>query len=185
MNWTDAFADEFRSYCGYDLKLYLPLIAGHVVDNIDASNAFLADFRKTIGHLVATNHYARFAEHAHQHNMGIQPESAGPHAGPLDGIKDYGFSDIVMSEFWSPSPHRPRPQEPRVFPYLYLFPRGAGNTGTGIFCRYACEPACYLVEQVGPFHRLHASCTDVGAGRNVRRRCPLLLWRSRPECLSV
>ena len=77
MNWTDAFADEFRSYCGYDLKLYLPLIAGHVVDNIDTSNAFLADFRKTIAHLVATNHYACFAEHAHQHNMGIQPESAG------------------------------------------------------------------------------------------------------------
>ncbi len=41
--------------------------------------------------------------------MGIQPESAGPHAGPMDGIKNYGFSDIVMSEFWSPSPHRPRP----------------------------------------------------------------------------
>ena len=111
MNWTDAFADEFRSYCGYDLKLYLPLIAGHVVDNIDTSNAFLADFRKTIAHLVATNHYACFAEHAHQHNMGIQPESAGPHAGPLDGMKNYGFSDIVMSEFWSPSPHRPRPQD--------------------------------------------------------------------------
>ena len=59
MNWTDAFADEFRSYCGYDLKQYLPLIAGHVVNNIDTSNAFLADFRKTIAHLVATNHYAR------------------------------------------------------------------------------------------------------------------------------
>ena len=43
--------------------------------------------------------------------MGIQPESAGPHAGPLDGMKNYGFSDIVMSEFWSPSPHRPRPQD--------------------------------------------------------------------------
>jgi len=41
--------------------------------------------------------------------MGIQPESAGPHAGPMDGIKNYGFNDIVMSEFWSPSPHRPKP----------------------------------------------------------------------------
>jgi hypothetical protein len=27
----------------------------------------------------------------------------------MDGIKNYGFSDIVMSEFWSPSPHRPLP----------------------------------------------------------------------------
>lgn len=111
MNWTDSFAEEFQAYCGYDLTSYLPIIAGHIVGNIDVSNAFLADFRKTMGHLVAVNHYARFAEHAHRYNMGIQPESAGPHAGPLDGIKNYGFSDIVMSEFWSPSPHRPRPQD--------------------------------------------------------------------------
>lgn len=111
MNWTDSFADDFRSYCSYDLKVYLPIIAGHIVGDIDTSNAFLADFRKTIAHLVAVNHYGRFAEHAHQYNMGIQPESAGPHAGPLDGIKNYGVSDIMMSEFWSPSPHRPQPQD--------------------------------------------------------------------------
>lgn len=111
MNWTDGFDDSFRSYRGYDILTYLPVIAGHVVEDVNTSNAFLADFRKTLGEMVAHNHYARFAEHAHEHNMGIQPESAGPHAGPMDGIKNYGFSDIVMSEFWSPSPHRPRPQD--------------------------------------------------------------------------
>ncbi|MEX2511522.1 MAG: glycosyl hydrolase [Cyclobacteriaceae bacterium] len=110
MNWTDKFAEEFIHYRGYDLKKYLPIVAGYVVDDIQTSNAFLADFRKTLGDLVAYNHYAVFQEYAHQHNMGIQPESAGPHAGPLDGIKNYGFSDIVMSEFWSPSPHRPKPE---------------------------------------------------------------------------
>ena len=108
MNWTDAFANEFSAYCGYDLKPFLPLVAGHIVKDIDTSNAFLADFRKTIGHLIATHHYKRFAEYAHAHHMGILPESAGPHAGPFDGIKNYGFSDIMMSEFWAPSPHRPR-----------------------------------------------------------------------------
>ncbi len=110
MNWTDKFAEEFTRYRGYNIKDYLPIVAGYVIEDIEASNAFLADFRKTLGDLVAYNHYARFQEYAHQHNMGIQPESAGPHAGPLDGIKNYGFSDIVMSEFWSPSPHRPRPE---------------------------------------------------------------------------
>ncbi|MCY1719330.1 glycosyl hydrolase [Prolixibacteraceae bacterium Z1-6] len=107
MNWTDKFAEEFTNYRGYDLKNYLPIVAGYIVNDINTSNAFLADFRKTIGDLVAYNHYARFQEYAHKYNMGIQPESAGPHAGPMDGIKNYGFNDIVMSEFWSPSPHRP------------------------------------------------------------------------------
>src|SRR3546814_12921084 len=43
--------------------------------------------------------------------MGIQPESAGPHAGPFDGLKNYGHSEIMMSEFWSPSNHRPTPEQ--------------------------------------------------------------------------
>jgi hypothetical protein len=110
MNWTDQFASEFKNYRGYDLKNYLPIVAGYVVDDTQTSNAFLADFRKTLGDLVADNHYAVFQEYAHKFNMGTQPESAGPHAGPMDGIKNYGHSDIVMSEFWSPSPHRPNPQ---------------------------------------------------------------------------
>ncbi len=110
MNWTDNFSEEFKNYRGYDLLDYLPISAGYIVNDVKTTNAFLADFRKTLGDLVAYNHYARFAEYAHKHNLGIQPESAGPHAGPLDGIKNYGFSDIVMSEFWSPSPHRPTPE---------------------------------------------------------------------------
>ncbi len=109
MNWTDNFSEEFKNYRGYNLVKYLPIAAGYIIDDMNTSHAFLADFRKTLGDLVAYNHYARFQEYAHEHNMGIQPESAGPHAGPLDGIKNYGFSDIVMSEFWSPSPHRPLP----------------------------------------------------------------------------
>lgn len=110
MNWTDNFSAEFQNYRGYDLKNYLPIVAGYVIEDIDISNAFLGDFRKTLADLVAYNHYARFQEYAHKYNMGIQPESAGPHAGPMDGIKNYGFNDIVMSEFWSPSQHRPLPE---------------------------------------------------------------------------
>jgi len=114
MNWTDHFADEFLHYRGYEITPYLPILAGFIIQNTEHTNAFLADFRKTLGDLVAYNHYARFAEKAHEQGMGIQPESAGPHAGPMDGIKNYGFSDIVMSEFWSPSPHRPK-DENRFF----------------------------------------------------------------------
>jgi hypothetical protein len=110
MNWTDNFRKEFKSYRNYDPLIYLAATAGYVIEDVFTTNAFLADLRKTMADLVAGNHYARFAELARKHNMGIQPESAGPHAGPFDGIKNYGFSDIVMSEFWSPSPHRPRPE---------------------------------------------------------------------------
>ena len=109
MNWSPDFAADFMNYRGYDPIPYLPVFAGKIVENRDVSNAFLADFRKTLGDCVADNHYKVFAEHAHKYNMQIQPESGGPHAGPLDAIKNLGNSDIVMGEFWAPSPHRPKP----------------------------------------------------------------------------
>ena len=110
MNWSPGFAADFKRYCGYDIMKYLPVVAGKIIENRAVSNGFLADLRKTIAHCVSENHYRRFAEHAARYNMGIQPECSGPHAAPLDGITNYKHSDIVMSEFWIPCPHRPRPE---------------------------------------------------------------------------
>jgi len=109
MNWTSGFETEFQTRRGYDPLPWLAVLSGMVIDSREASNAFLADFRKTIGERVA-GHYEEFARLARTHGMGIHPESAGPHAGPMDGLKNYSHSEIVMSEFWSPSPHRPAPE---------------------------------------------------------------------------
>jgi len=110
MNWSPGFRDDFMKFRGYDPLPYLPVIAGRIIESRGVSNAFLADFRKTLGDCVANNHYRVFAEYAHRYGLKIQPESGGPHAGPLDAMKNLGLSDIVMGEFWAPSPHRPRPE---------------------------------------------------------------------------
>ncbi len=106
MNWTPGFEKIFGERRGYDPVPWLAVVAGHVVGSREESNAFLADFRKTIGGLVA-DHYGHLAALAARHGMGTHPECSGPHAGPLDGLKNYGHSSLMMSEFWSPSPHRP------------------------------------------------------------------------------
>ncbi|MDD2598667.1 MAG: glycosyl hydrolase [Kiritimatiellae bacterium] len=111
MNWSPGLAEEFRQYNGYEIVKYLPVVVGKIIESREASNAFLADFRKTIAHCVSENHYKTFAENAARYKIGIQPECSGPHAGPIDGIKNYSHSSIVMSEFWAPSPHRPNPQD--------------------------------------------------------------------------
>lgn len=110
MNWSPDFAKEFRERRGYDPIAYLPVMAGKIIGDRDKSNRYLADFRKTIGDCVAENHYAVFADLAHKANLGIHPESGGPHAGAFDGLKCLGKSDMPMSEFWAPSPHRPKPE---------------------------------------------------------------------------
>jgi len=109
MNWTPGFEREFKARRGYDVIPYLPVIAGCIIDSRDASNAFLADFRKTIADCVADHNYALFAAMARKRGMATHPECSGPHAGPLDGLKNYGRSELMMSEAWVPSPHRPTP----------------------------------------------------------------------------
>lgn len=111
LNWTEDFREEFIKYRGYDPIPYLPVLAGKIIENRDVTNRFLADFRKTLADLIADKHYGTFAKRAREYGIGIQPESAGPHAGPFDGLKNYGYSDIMMSELWSPSPHRPKPSD--------------------------------------------------------------------------
>lgn len=109
MNWTDDLEQEFKQRRGYDILPYLPVLTGKIIESREVSNRFLADFRKTLGDLFAEKYCGTFARRAKEYGIGIQPESAGPHAGPFDGLKNYGYSDIMMSEFWSPSPHRSRP----------------------------------------------------------------------------
>ena len=110
LNWTENMLAEYRDRRGYDPMPYLPIITGRIVESRDISNRFLADWRKTIGDLVAERHYAIFAREARRHKLGIQPESAGPHLGMFDGLRNYGYSELMMSEFWVPSPHRPTPE---------------------------------------------------------------------------
>ncbi|MFK7741171.1 MAG: glycosyl hydrolase [Planctomycetota bacterium] len=105
MNWSPGFEQASLEQHGYDALPWLPVLAGYVVDSRSESSAFLADMRKTIGDRVA-QHCGQLAALARKSGMGTHPECSGPHAGPLDGLKNYGHSELMMSEFWSPSPHR-------------------------------------------------------------------------------
>lgn len=106
VNWSPRFPEEFKKRRGYDMVPWMPVLAGKIVNDREASNKFLADFRRTIADCVADNHYGTMAALAREHGMGIQPESAGPHTAPLDGLMCYGRSEWPMSEFWVPSGHR-------------------------------------------------------------------------------
>lgn len=86
---------------------FLPVLAGHIIGDRATSTRFLNDFRRTLADLMAENKYAGFSEKAHALGLGIHPESGGPHAGPMDALRNLGISDVPMGEFWSTSPrHR-------------------------------------------------------------------------------
>jgi hypothetical protein len=58
-NWTEDLLREFKARRGYDLAHWMPVLTGRVVDSAAASDAFLWDFRRTLGELLAQNHYAQ------------------------------------------------------------------------------------------------------------------------------
>lgn len=101
VNWTQNFPEEFFKYRGYDIKKYMPVLTGRIVENRDISNRFLHDFRKTVGDCVEKNHYQLFYNLAHQYGLGIHPESGGPHSAPVDALKVMGISDFPQGEFWA------------------------------------------------------------------------------------
>lgn len=58
-NWTDNMLTEFANRRGYDPKPWLPVLAGRVVQDSEASDKFLWDLRKTIADLIAEEHYGQ------------------------------------------------------------------------------------------------------------------------------
>lgn len=99
-NWTNNFPEEFKKFRGYELDEYMPVLAGRIVENQEITNRFLRDFRETVSDCILENHYRLFADLAHQHGLGIHPESGGPHAAPIDALRMMGVSDYPMGEFW-------------------------------------------------------------------------------------
>lgn len=97
-NWTPKFPEEFRKRRGYDLTLFLPVLAGYIVDSYEISERFLWDFRRTIADLLAENYYGYFAELCHKHGLLFSTEPYGN--GPFEDLSCGGRADIPMGEFW-------------------------------------------------------------------------------------
>ena len=99
--WTQNFKEEFYTRRGYDITPYMPVLANKIVENRSVSNRFLYDYRRTIGDLIAENHYKYFAELSHQNGLYWHPESGGPHAAPINALQTMSYNDAPMGEFWS------------------------------------------------------------------------------------
>ena len=112
VGWTNDFAREFKKFRNYDITPWLPVLAGYVVQSSDLTNRFLQDYRKTIGECVHNYHYKLFSDLAHANNLGIHPESGGPHSSPVDALRTMAISEFPQGEFWATAnTHRIRDDE--------------------------------------------------------------------------
>ncbi|HEV2486924.1 MAG TPA: glycosyl hydrolase [Terracidiphilus sp.] len=104
-NWTDNMIAQFTKRRGYDPVPWMPVLAGQVVESSEASDKFLWDFRKTIGDLIADEHYGQLEETLHERGMGHYGEShESGRAFVADGMEVKKFNEVPMSAMWTQVP---------------------------------------------------------------------------------
>ena len=110
-NWTDNMLVQFKKLRGYDATPWLPVLSGRIVESSAASDRFLWDFRKTIGDLIATEHYGQLEETLHEHGMGHYGEShESGRAFVADGMEVKKMNEVPMSAMWTQRPGVNQPQ---------------------------------------------------------------------------
>ena len=104
-NWTDAMVAEFAKRRGYDLRHWLPVLTGRVVESSQDSERFLWDFRKTLSDLLTEYHYDQITEILHQRGMGHYGESHEEGRAFIgDGMEVKRSNDVPMSAMWTQKP---------------------------------------------------------------------------------
>ncbi len=104
-NWTDDMIQQFRKRRGYDPTPWMPVLTGRVVQSAAASDQFLWDFRKTIGDLIADEHYGQLETTLHQWGLGHYGEShESGRAFVADGMEVKKFNEVPMGAMWTQTP---------------------------------------------------------------------------------
>ena len=98
-NWTDNFDAEFLSRRGYDLFRYFPSLTGRVVENIQITERFLWDFRRTIADLFSDCYYGHFEALCEKNGLNLYVQPYG-RIGNFDELSNAGRGHIPMGEFW-------------------------------------------------------------------------------------
>jgi hypothetical protein len=109
-NWSSNFMEEFLKRRGYDLKPYLPVMAGVPVDSIEKSEKILLDVRTTIADLINDIFFKTLSSLAKTKGVQLSAESVAPTM-ISDGMLHYKTADVPMGEFWLRSPTHDKPND--------------------------------------------------------------------------
>ncbi|MFO7933431.1 MAG: glycosyl hydrolase [Bacteroidales bacterium] len=103
--WTPGMLEEFSGRRGYDMKPYLPVLQGKIIQNEEITERFMYDYRKTLSDLLIENLYLRGRKIINPHGIELCSESGGPgapiHNVPVDALRALGVLDIPRGEFWN------------------------------------------------------------------------------------
>lgn len=109
-NWTPGMVEHFRRLRGYDPTPWLPALTGVIVGSRQQSDEFLYDFRRTLGDLIASEHYGVIAEVAGNYGLTYYSEAQESlRSTPGDDMAMRAPADVPMAAFWAYGEGGPNP----------------------------------------------------------------------------
>ena len=100
--WTPLMAKEFEKRRGYSLIPWMPVLTGAIIKSSEVSEQFLWDFRKTIGELIAENHYDQLTTILAKYGMKRYTEShENGRVYIVDGMDVKRTAAVPMSAMWT------------------------------------------------------------------------------------
>ncbi len=101
--WTiksETLFDEFQRRRGYDLRRFMPALAGYLIQDVSVTEKFLRDVRETMDDLYVENFFDHFTKISNEMGARSYIEGATGEVLPGDALRYYGVADIPMTEFW-------------------------------------------------------------------------------------
>ena len=143
--WTSGFERHFQSFRGYDMRPYLPVLAGLTVENRETSERFLRDYYKTLGDCFMNNCYGKLRDLCHQRGLQWHSESGGPWDRKLPTLRDadqlafLARNDMPQGEFWHLGRAMNRP--PAMAAHIYGKRLAATEAFTHMLPHWSAYPA--------------------------------------------
>lgn len=143
--WTRDFEHHFRRFRGYDLRPYLPVLAGMTVGTPELSERFLRDYHRTLADCFMEHCYGTLRELCHAHGLRWHSESGGPWDRKLPGFQYadqlafLGRNDMPQGEFWYQGRSFNRPVA--MAAHLYGRPLAAAEAFTHMRGHWSAWPA--------------------------------------------
>jgi len=98
-NWTAGFAEEFKKRRGYDIRPWLPVLAGRCVKSADQTDRFRWDINQTVSELTLANYIDRLKERLAPYGVKFSCE---PYGRLCVNDLDYASrGDFPIAEFWT------------------------------------------------------------------------------------
>jgi len=105
-SWTPSFEADFKKFRGYDVRPWLPVLAGFRVQDDEQTARFVTDYRRTRNDCFLHNFYGTMVRLSHQYGLQWHSESGGPWTrkpavlGEADQLEFLGVNDMPQGEFW-------------------------------------------------------------------------------------